>query len=252
MEGGAAAGALCQVLRAPSSAPGCAVPRPQQRGEGQGLPVLCPFKPRLCPAWTPPHPAGSHLPLGQTPPTTTTTPGHAGALSLSPQPRAGGSEGTVLQVCPVPRHAGRPRHLGLGGSVAAAAAHRRGSLPPACNRSGIPFDWESNGDHLSPWLYGLPAAQPGWAGGSAHPEPTLLGAQWCSSSAPAPRVPSLGGGGCWQVGGHLRTPLGAHSGCQQPPSKQSGARAAPGLPHDGQLSQLAAKLAALSIFIIKN
>lgn len=45
-------------------------------------------------------------------------------------------------------------------------------------------------------------------------------------------------------------PLGAR--CQQPPSKQSGARAAPGPPHDGQLSQLAAELAALSIFIIKN
>lgn len=52
--------------------------------------------------------------------------------------------------------------------------------------------------------------------------------------------------------GGTKSPPGGHSSCQEPHSEYSSARAAPGLAHAGQLSQLAAELAALSIIIIKN
>lgn len=59
----------------------------------------------------------------------------------------------------------------------------------------------------------------------------------------------LEGSGRWWA---LRDPLGGHSSDQEPLGKCGSARAALGLPHAGQLSQLAAELAALSIIIIKN
>ena len=59
----------------------------------------------------------------------------------------------------------------------------------------------------------------------------------------------MGGKGGWEA---LRDPPDRDSSCQEPLSEHSSARAAPSLFHAGQLSQLAAKLAALSIIIIKN
>lgn len=49
----------------------------------------------------------------------------------------------------------------------------RGSLPFALSHGGISFYWKSNRGHLSPWLYGLPAApQPSWARGGGLAVPT--------------------------------------------------------------------------------
>lgn len=138
-----------------------------------------------------------------------------------------------------------------GGLVAEAAVRCRGSLPFACSRGGISFDWKSNRGHLSPCLYGLLAAQLGWGAGSAHLEPALWGHDGLHPWLLHPRVPAweVEGAGMW---GALRHRLGGHSSCQEPPMEDSSARAAPGLSHAGQLSQLAAELAALSIIIIKN
>lgn len=90
----------------------------------------------------------------------------------------------------------------------------------------------------------------GAGAGSAHLEPTLWGHDGLHPQLLHPRVPAWGR--VLRGGGHSGTPPGGHSGGREPPAERSSARTAPSLSHAGQLSQLAAKLAALSIIIIKN